>query len=402
MNLEHLKDLDQTYIAHTYGRSDLEIMRGEGERCFDSQGRNYLDFSSGIGANSLGFVNEAWRNAVKNQVDQLAHTSNLYYTQPQVVLAQALCQRTGMKRVFFANSGAEANEGAIKTARKYSSDRYSAQRCEIITLTNSFHGRTITTLAATGQDVFHKNFGPFPDGFVYANANDIADLTSKVTSRTCAIFIECIQGEGGVIPLEQSFVDAIVEICQKEDILLMVDEVQTGAGRTGTFLCCEQFGISPDVVSMAKGLGGGLPIGAVLFSEKTADVLGKGDHGTTFGGNPIVCAGAKVVMDTLDSEFLSQVVEKGEYLRQQLSKLPGVEQVSGMGLMRGIQIDRRLSSADIVAQSIQEGLILLTAKDRLRMLPPLTITQEEINQGIAILKGVLEKNLALLTTNTEA
>lgn len=389
--LSDIKRLDKQYIANTYKRADLGVDAGDGSTCTDNAGEKYIDFSSGIGVNSLGFVHPKWVKAVQDQTAKLAHISNLYYTQPQVELAKALCERTGMERVFFSNSGAEANEGAIKTARKYGSDKYGSDRCEIITLVNSFHGRTIATLAATGQDVFHKNFGPFPQGFVYAEANNIEDMKAKISDKTCAIFIECIQGEGGVIPLEPEYVQQLAEICKEKDILLMVDEVQTGVGRTGNFLCCTAYGVKPDVITLAKGLGGGLPIGAVLFNEKTKDTLGYGDHGSTFGGNPIACAGAKAVLDIIDGKFLDNVSEKSSYLVEKLRGIDGVQGISGKGLMLGIVLEEPLTSADVAAACIDAGLIVLTAKEKVRLLPPLTVTTAEIDKGLEIFADILQQ-----------
>lgn len=389
MFFSDIKKLDQQYIANTYARSDLLAASGSGALCKDETGREYIDFSSGIGVNSLGFTNPHWVDAVKSQIDSLGHISNLYYTQPPIKLAKALCERTGMKKAFFCNSGAEANEGAIKTARKYSSDKYSHDRCEIITLVNSFHGRTIASLAATGQEAMHKNFGPYPQGFVYAKANDLDDLQSKISDKTCAIMIECIQGEGGVVPLNEAFVAGIAEICGKQDILLVVDEIQTGVGRTGKFLCSEYFGLQPDVVTLAKGLGGGLPIGAVLFGEKTQGTLKAGDHGSTFGGNPIVCAGALAVMEAIDGKFLDDVAEKGAYIAKKAATMPGVSGVTGRGMMLGIALEDGINSSDMAQKCIEAGLIILTAKAKLRMLPPLTITYEEIDKGLDILARVL-------------
>ena len=389
MYFSELKKLDKQYIANTYNRSELAAVSGFGAECADFSEIRYIDFSSGIGVNSLGFTDKGWVDAVKEQLDKLGHISNLYYTQPQVALAKALCERTGMSRVFFANSGAEANEGAIKTARKYASNKYGGGRYEIITLENSFHGRTVTTLAATGQDAFHKNFGPFTPGFVHANANDADDLISKVSDKTCAIMIECIQGEGGVIPLQKCFIKAIAEVCRERDILLITDEVQTGVGRTGKFLCGQHFGVKPDIVTLAKGLGGGLPIGAVLFSEKTKDTLGFGDHATTFGGNPIVCAGAMRVVEAIDGKFLDEVVEKGAYIEEVLLKMRGVKSVGGKGLMLGIELDEPLSSAETASECLKNGLLILTAKHKLRMLPPLIIGKKEIDAGLKILQRVL-------------
>lgn len=389
MFFSEIQKLDRQYIAHTYNRAALDVDRGSGAVCNDVGGHEYVDFSSGIGVNCFGFTNAKWVDAVKEQLDKLGHVSNLYYTQPQVALAKALCERTGMERVFFANSGAEANECAIKTARKYGSDKYGSKRCEIITLENSFHGRTIATLAATGQDVFHKNFGPFPAGFVYAKANDSAALQDKLTENTCAIMIECIQGEGGVVPLAPEFIAAIQKICAEKDILLIVDEVQTGVGRTGKFLCGDYFGLKPDIVTLAKGLGGGLPIGAALFGDKTKDTLGLGDHATTFGGNPVICAGAVAVVSSIDGKFLDEVVEKGHYIEEKLLSMRGVKSVSGRGLMLGVEIDGELAPAEVVAECIKKGLILLTAKHKLRLLPPLTIKLPELDHGLQILEQTI-------------
>jgi acetylornithine/N-succinyldiaminopimelate aminotransferase len=389
MYLSELKKLDKQYIANTYARNELDVAAGHGVDASDGEGRVYIDFSSGIGVNSLGFQSPAWAEAVKKQIDTLAHISNLFYTEPQIQLAKLLCERTGMKRVFFGNSGAEANEGAIKTARKYGSDNYGAQRCEIITLENSFHGRTIATLAATGQDAFHKTFGPFPAGFVYAKANDIADLTSKVTENTCAIMIEVVQGEGGVIALDKTFTDAIAAICAEKDILLITDEVQCGIGRTGRLMAYEHYGLTPDIVTLAKGLGGGLPIGAVLFGEKTMNTLGLSDHGSTFGGNPVVCAGAVEVLKSLDGKLLDAIAEKGAYFAEKLAALECVTGISGKGMMIGIALEEGLVPGNIVKAAIKKGLILLTAKTKVRLLPPLTISYEEIDKGIAILAETL-------------
>lgn len=389
MFFSEIKRLDKQYVANTYARNDIDVEAGRGVVCTDGTGKRYIDFSSGIGVNSLGFTNEAWLSAVKEQLDSLAHVSNLFYTTPQMQLAKLLCERTGMKRVFFGNSGAEANEGAIKAARKYSSDKYSPERHEIITLVNSFHGRTIATLAATGQDVFHKNFGPFPEGFVYAEANNIEDLTAKISDKTCAIMIECIQGEGGVVPLEPEFTAAIAALCKEKDLLLVVDEVQTGVGRTGRFLCSRHYGLKPDIITLAKGLGGGLPIGAVLFGGKTKDTLGLSDHGSTFGGNPVVCAGAIEVIKAIDGKFLDDVAEKGAYLVEKLSAMEYVKSVTGKGLMLGIELAEEFTAGEVVKAGLRLGLILLTAKTKIRLLPPLTISYSEIDEGLALLEAVL-------------
>ena len=396
MLLSEMKKLYGQYIAGTYARTDLGVASGQNAALRDVQEQELVDFSSGIGVNSLGFCSPQWVSAVTEQVQTLAHISNLYYTEPQARLAKALCERTGMQKVFFANSGAEANEGAIKTARKYGSDHYSHSRCEIITLRNSFHGRTIATLAATGQDVFHKNFGPFPAGFLYAEPNDIADLKAKVSANTCAIMLECIQGEGGVLPLDESYVKAIQALCKEQDILLIADEVQTGVGRTGKFLCGEYFGLTPDIVTLAKGLGGGLPIGAVLFGEKTKNTLAAGDHGSTFGGNPVVCAGALAVLEAMDGRFLDAVAEKGAYITEKVKTMSGVLGVTGRGMMLGIALEEGLVSAELAKECVANGLVILTAKQKLRMLPPLTITYGELDKGLAILEKVLKEATARL------
>ena len=385
--MDDLKTLDSRYIASTYSRFDLQADSGKNAVCTSLDGRTYIDFTSGIGVNSLGWCDADWVKAVQHQASTLQHISNLYYTSPMIELAQALCTRTGMDKVFFCNSGAEANECMIKTARKYSSDRYGKGRHTILTLENSFHGRTVTTLSATGQDVFHQYFDPFTDGFSFFRANDIASLTDRLDDTVCGILIELIQGEGGVVPLEKDFVHAIAKVCREKDILLLVDEVQTGVGRTGKFLCCEHYGISPDLVSLAKGLGGGLPIGAVLFGEKCADVLGPGDHGATYGGNPVACAGAQVVLSKLDGRLLQEVEQKGQYITQRVQSMPKVKSVEGKGLMLGITVDG--DSKALAAACLQKGLMILTAKAKLRMLPPLTISYEEIDRGLTILNEVL-------------
>lgn len=401
MYFSEIKKIDNKYIANTYARFDLDIDIGKETACHDNAQNSYIDFSSGIGVNSLGFGNPQWCEAVKTQIDKLAHTSNLFYTVPQAELAKLLCEKTGMSKVFFSNSGAEANEGAIKTARKYSSDKYSADRCEIITLENSFHGRTIATLAATGQDVFHKNFGPFPAGFAYAEPNNIEGLKSKISGKTCAIMVECIQGEGGVVPLNRDFLEYISEVCAEKDILFIIDEIQTGVGRSGRFLCCSNYGIKPDIVTLAKGLGGGLPIGAVLFGEKTKNTLSYGDHGSTFGGNPVVCAGACEVVKSIDGKFLDKVIHKGELFHEELLKIDGVKSVSGMGLMIGVELEENLEASAVAKLAIKNGLIVLTAKNKVRLLPPLTIKEAEIKKGIAILKSTIEAYKKEILLNPE-
>lgn len=376
-------------VMGTYGRFPVVLEQGNNCTSKDENGKEYLDFGSGIGTSSLGYCNEAWADAVCKQVRTIQHTSNLYYTAVQAEFAEMLCSATGYKKVFFGNSGAEANECAIKLARKYSFDKYGKGRHTILTLVNSFHGRTMGTLSATGQDVFHNYFFPFPEGFDYVKANDIDDLKNHLNDTVCAVMMEYIQGEGGVNALEQSFVDAVYELCSKRDILVIADEVQTGAGRTGTFLAGEQFGHKADITTMAKGIAGGLPIGACLANEKCADVLGKGTHGSTFGGNPVCCAGGIAVLKTITAEgFLQSVKEKAEYLRSKLVELPGVAGVSGLGMMIGISLKDK-TSLEVANTALEKGLLVLTAKDKVRLLPPLVISYEEIDKGIEILNSVL-------------
>ncbi len=383
-----LKEMDAQYIAGTYKRSDLCLKRGRGAIGTTFDGREVIDFSSGIGVNALGYSDPGWVDAITRQAGVLQHTSNLYYTEPAVELARLLIEKTGMSKVFFANSGAEANEGAIKAARKYSSDRHGPGRYTILTLRNSFHGRTMAALTATGQEQYHRHFHPFSQGFAYGEANDLTDVAPRLTPDVCAVLIELIQGEGGVNTLDKAFVQGLDALCREKDILLMVDEVQTGIGRTGTFFAYEQYGVRPDVVTAAKGLGGGLPIGAILFSERTADTLSFGDHGTTFGGNPVVCAGGAYIVRTMDESFLRRVTEKGERIRQMLKEIPEVLEISGLGLMLGFRCQSR-PSADIAAACLESGLIVLTAKDKVRLLPPLNISDRELEKGMGILKEVL-------------
>lgn len=384
------KELDNEYIAHSYGRFDVCLTKGKGSTLYDEQGKKYIDFGSGIGVTAFGICDDEWVNAVSEQLAKVQHTSNLYYTEPCCVLAKMLCEKTGMKRVFFANSGAEANEGAIKFARKYSFDKYGEGRSTIITLIDSFHGRTITTLAATGQDMFHTTFGPFTPGFKYCPANDVEAFKQMITEDVCAVMFECIQGEGGVNILTPEFVSAIKDIADKNDILMIVDEVQTGNGRTGKYFAYENYGITPDIVSTAKGLAGGLPMGAVLFGEKLKDVVTPGSHGSTFGGNPIAAAGAISIVKRLDDEFLADVSRKGDYIKQNLLSIKGVESVDSMGLMLGISTDK--DAGEIAKSCLENGLLVLTAhKNKVRLLPALNISYDEINQGLKILKEVIEK-----------
>ena len=384
-----IKKLDNDYIANTYARFNVAFKSGKGSTLFDFNDKKYIDFSSGIGVNAFGVCDDEWVNAISEQAKRLSHMSNLYYTLPQAQLAHLLCAKTGMKKVFFANSGAEANEGAIKTARKYSHDKYDESRSEIITLVNSFHGRTITTLKATGQDVFHKNFYPFTEGFTYAKANDIDDVIAHINDKTCAIMMELVQGEGGVLPLDKEFVKNVEKIAKEKDLILIIDEVQTGNGRTGYLYAYQGFGINPDIVTTAKGIGGGLPLGAILFNEKTENVLGFGDHATTFGGNPIVTAGALSIIERLTPDFLDAVKLKGEYIMQFCKELKNVESVSGMGMMIGVKVNK--PSKEVVAKCLEKGLVCLTAKDKVRFLPPLNITTLELEEGLKIFKKVVEE-----------
>ena len=384
------------HVVHSYGRYDLVLDSGKSRTAVDDGGKEYIDFGSGIGTNSLGYCDEKWVEAVCAQAHAIQHTSNYYYTKVQADFAAKLCELTGYSKMFFGNSGAEANECAIKIARKYSFDKYGkdAQRWVIITLVNSFHGRTIATLSATGQDVFHNYFFPFVEGFVNAEANNIDDLKAKLKEnegRVCAVMFECIQGEGGVIALDKEFVKAAAEECEKNDILLICDEVQTGVGRTGKFLACEHYGVKPNIVTLAKGLAGGIPIGVCLTDEKTCEVLTPGTHGSTFGGNPIACAGGLAVLDRVSSEgFLEGIDAKAAYFREKLSEIGEVEGVDGIGLMIGVRLKTK-DAHDVAKACLDNGLLILTAKEKLRFLPPLTITKEEIDKGIAILRSVLDQ-----------
>lgn len=392
MNFEQVKQQEQANMMHTYGRFPVALVKGKGVRAWDTEGKEYIDFTSGIGVNALGWCDEGWVKAVSHQAGELQHISNLYYNPVQTQLAEELCKASGLSKVFFGNSGAEANECAIKLARKWGMEQ-SPEKNRVITLQNSFHGRTVTTLAATGQEEFHKWFFPFTEGFDYAPANDLAAVEQAITEKTCAVMVELIQGEGGMFLLEKDFVQGLRKLCDEKNVLLLVDEVQTGISRTGAFYCYQNFDILPDVVSSAKGLGGGLPIGACLCGEKLENVMTGGMHGSTFGGNPIVCAGAQEVLSRVNTpEFLAEVNEKGEYFRQQLAKLPHIENVRGMGLMIGADMaaDCGKTAGNVASACINAGLLILTAHSALRFLPPLTITKEEIDEGLARLKMVLE------------
>lgn len=377
------KQIDQSYIAGTYGRFDVALDHAAGAIYADEDDKKYIDFGTGIGVTLFGACDEEWIKAVTEQLNRLGHTSNLYYSSPQSCLAELLCKRTGMKKVFFGNSGAEANECAIKVARKYGE---ATGRQKIVTLWNSFHGRTIATLAATGQDKFHAHFGPFPEGFVHVHANDTADLESAISNGDlCAVLIEVVQGEGGVIPLDKAYVQYVEKVCKENDILFMVDEVQTGNGRTGTLYAYEQYGVHPNVITTAKGLGGGLPIGVCMMDEKCQHVLGRGDHGSTYGGNPICAAAALHVMKRLNAEMLAGVNERAECIRRTLTGLPGVESVTGLGLMIGIMPTKK-PAAEIAAACLKDGLMVLTAHEKVRLLPPLNIPMEDLTTGLEILK----------------
>jgi len=390
MTNQDVIQLTDDNILGTYKHFPVALESGENATLQDFDGKTYLDFASGIGVCSLGCGNEAWLSAIMEQAKKLPHVSNLFYTEPAAVAAKTLVERTGMQGVFFSNSGAEANEGAIKLARKYSFDKYGAGRSKIVTLHHSFHGRTITTLAATGQDVFHQYFFPFTEGFVHAEPNNLASVKSACDNTTCAVLMELIQGEGGVLPLDQAFVQEVASFCKANDLLLLIDEVQTGVGRTGTLFCFQQYGIEPDAVTFAKGIAAGLPFGGVLAAKSCADVLCAGTHATTFGGNPICAAGANAVLAQLTPDFLGEVTQKGAYIRETVSSwnLPVVTSVRGLGLMIGIGVS--CSHREAVGKLVESGLLALTAgADTIRLMPPLTITKAEIDAGLAILKQIL-------------
>ena len=384
--MSELKTIDKEYVANTYDRFPVELVSGKGSLVWDETGKEYIDMGSGIGVTAFGIADDAWVAAVTEQLGKLQHMSNLYYTEPCAMLAKMLCERSGMKKVFFCNSGAEANEGAIKAARKYAAEKKGPEYYTIVTLENSFHGRTLTTLAATGQDHYHELFQPLTPGFVHAPANDLeAVKNAALQAKAAAVMIECVQGEGGVIPMEKAFVQGLADFCKKEDILLLVDEVQTGNGRTGELYAYMNFGVQPDVVSTAKGLGGGLPLGAVLFGEKTEFTLGAGDHGSTFGGNPVCCAGALSVLGRIDDQLLKEVKEKSAYIFKTLEGAPGVESVSGMGLMIGIKTAK--PAGDVVKTCMENGVLCLTAKDKVRLLPALNIPMPVLEKAIEVIKG---------------
>ena len=393
MTYQEIKQEESCYVMNTYGRYPVALEKGKGARLWDVEGKEYIDMASGIGVNCLGYGDWDLVKAVSEQASKLMHVSNLYTTIPMVKTAKTLVIFSGLEngKVFFANSGAEANEGAIKLARKYSFDRYGEGRSKIITLKNSFHGRTVTTLKATGQDKFHQYFFPFTEGFDYAEAGDLEDLKKKAGKDVCAVMIELIQGEGGVLPLDQTYVQEVEKLCREKDLLLIVDEVQTGIGRTGSLFCFQQYGIRPDVVTMAKGLGGGLPIGAVLAAGNCSTVLGPGTHASTFGGSPTVCAAANAVLAKVNNPvFLEKVRSKGEYIRQNLQamKTPAIKGVRGMGLMIGIEVEAG-KQGEYVNRMLEKGVLALTAgSSAVRLLPPLTITIEEIDEALKVMKDV--------------
>lgn len=392
MILLNTKEKDLKYIMHTYGRYDVALKSGKGAVAYDENGKKYIDVSSGIGVNSLGYCNDGWVEAVTKQAGTIQHMSNYFYSEQSSNLAEKLCSLTGLSKVCFGNSGAEANECAIKIARKYSFDKYGEGRNGIITLKNSFHGRTVTTLSATGQDVFHNYFFPFTEGFSYVEAGDMNALKNAVNKNTCAVMLELIQGEGGVNILDKDYVQSLVKFCNENDILVIVDEVQTGIGRTGKLFAFENYEILPDLVTVAKGLGGGLPIGLCMCGDKLKDVMSPSTHGTTFGANPVVCAGANYVIDTITADgFLDEVNKKGTYIEEKISKLENVKNVRRMGLMIGIELESG-NAHDIAVKCVENGLLIITAKDLLRMLPPLVITYDEIDEALKILETTLKEN----------
>ena len=391
MTSEEIKSLTGQYVMNTYGRFPVAIDHGEGARLYDPEGREYIDFTSGIGVTDLGYGYQPWVDAIAAQAKRLGHVSNLFYTEPAAKLAETLCKRTGESCVFFANGGGEANEGMIKLARKYSFDKYGKGRATIITLNNSFHGRTITTLMATGQEVFHNYFFPFTEGFRYADANDLASLEAAAGDDVCAVMVELVQGEGGVLPLDKEYVKAVAALCAERDWLLLVDEVQSGVGRTGSLFCFQQYGILPDVVSFAKGIAGGLPMSGIMANEKCRNVLGPGTHATTFGANPVCAAAGLVVQETLSDAFLEEVKAKGAYLREGIEalNLPCFGQTRGLGLMIGIAVKEGYNKSEIANKLIANGLLVLTAGPGMRLLPPLVITKEEMDKGLEIMKKTL-------------
>ena len=380
-----LQEKDKLYVANTYARFPVELQSGKGSRVVDTDGKEYIDLGSGIAVTAFGIADDAWQAAVAEQAGKLQHTSNLYYTEPCAALAEMLCTRTGLKKVFFGNSGAEANECAIKLARKYAAEKKGDDTYTIVTMKNGFHGRTLTTLAATGQEHYHELFQPLTPGFVHTEPGDIADFERIVSeTKVAGVLLECVQGEGGVNVLDRDYVRAVADICAREDIILMIDEVQTGNGRTGTLYAYMQYGITPDVVTTAKGLGGGLPIGACLMGEKVESVLGFGDHGSTFGGNPVCAAGACSILSRIDDALLDDVKKKGDYVREAMTGAKGVKSVSGLGLMIGIEPETK-PAGEIVKKCMQNGVLCLTAKNKVRLLPALNIPMDDLKAAVEVL-----------------
>ncbi len=387
--MSNTKIIDKEYVANTYNRFPVEIVSGKGSYVYDETGKEYIDMGSGIGVTIFGIADYTWQKAVNDQLSKVQHMSNLYYTQPCAKLAELLCKKTGMKKVFFCNSGAESNECAIKAARKYAAEKKGADYFTIVTLINSFHGRTVTTLAATGQEHYHELFQPLTPGFIHTPANDLDALIQTVKSnKTAAIMMEIVQGEGGVIPLESSFVKGVAKFAKENDIVLIIDEVQTGNGRTGEMYAYMNYGICPDIVTTAKGIGGGLPLGATILGEKVESVLGFGDHGSTFGGNPVCCAGAVSIVERINDTLLKDVKCKSKYIFEQLENAEGVESVSGLGLMIGIKPSKK-TAADVLKICMENGVLCLTAKDKLRLLPALNIPMEALEKAINVIKSAL-------------
>lgn len=386
----NVKALDREYIMETYSRFPLTLTKGKGSLMYDDEGKEYIDLGSGIAVNIFGIADEEWANAVSAQLGTLQHTSNLYYSEPCAKLAKAMCNATGMSKVFFSNSGAEANECAIKAARKYAAENLPELNPVMLTLVNSFHGRTLATISATGQDVFHKDFKPLVEGFEHTPANDIQALEDKVkTLKPFAVMFECVQGEGGVLPLDKEFVDKITELSKEYGFLVICDEVQTGNGRTGELYSFMNYGFTPDIFTTAKGLGGGLPIGATVFSEKVSTALKSGDHGSTFGGNPVCCAGALNIFERLDSVLLAEVKAKSEYIIGELENAKGVKSVSGLGLMLGIETER--DASEVIAECMQEGVLVIKAKTKVRLLPALNIPWEQLKKAVDVIKNSVSK-----------
>ncbi len=385
-----IKKIDNAYIAHTYARFPLQLVSGKGSLVYDENGKEYIDLGTGIAVNAFGVSDEAWKAVVIEQLNKIQHTSNLYYSEPCALLAQTLCERSGMKKVFFSNSGAEANECAVKAARHYGQTRKSKEHYTIITLKNSFHGRTITTLSATGQDVFHEYFTPMTEGFVYAEANDLDAIKALCkTHKCCAVMLELVQGEGGVSALNAEYVQNLAAFLREQDMLLIVDEVQTGNGRTGELYAYMGYGITPDVVTTAKGLGGGLPIGATMLGERVSDLFTPGMNGSTFGGNPVACAGALSILNRIDDKLLQEVREKSNYIFAELTNAKGVKSVSGKGLMIGIECER--DAGEVIAECRERGVLVIKAKHKVRLLPALNIPMAQLKQAIKTLKEVIEK-----------